>query len=59
MEKKMKKKYVVYWLFEYIDDEGCLQFYDHKEKEYNNMTEARKRAHDIIKMGYNVKIAEE
>ena len=55
----MKKKYVVYWLFPYIDDCCCLKFYEHKEKEYNNITEARKRASDITKMGYYAKIEEE
>ena len=58
MEKKMKKKYVVYTLLSYTDDYGFLQYNKHKVGEYDE-EDAIIRAYEIRNMGYNVKIEEE
>lgn len=59
MEKKMKKKYVVYTLLSYTDDYGFLQYNKHKVGEYDEEEDAIIRAYVIRNMGYNVKIEEE
>lgn len=55
----MKKKYVVYWVFSYMDDYGCLHFNKQKDREYTNEEGAIIRAYEIRNMGYGVKIEEE
>lgn len=54
----MEKKYVVYWVFSYMDVYGCLHFHKQKECEYTNEEDANARAYEIRNMGYGVKIEE-
>lgn len=55
----MKTSYVVYSVFSYLDDYGCLHFNKHKVGEYEDEEDAIIRAYEIRNMGYNVKIEEE
>lgn len=54
----MKKKYVVYKVFSYMDDEFCLLLYKQKHSEYTEKEEAIKIAKELSIKGYNVEIVE-
>ena len=54
----MEKKYVVYRVFSYTDDNFCLVKYKEKDSEYNTQEEAINRVNEIRNTGYNVEIVE-
>lgn len=54
----MKKKYVVYKVFNYMDDKFCLLLYKKKHSECTEKEEAIKIAKELSNKGYNAEIVE-